>query len=130
MVSIFHFDLRPWRCDFGSCLTLFLKDTDGDDKADAREFSSPALPGRPTPAPVIRATADNWIYGTVGYSRFNGEVNGERHNFYFGTFRLDGSETPPASTPWGPPGNEQGTPLAPQQQPQFLRGTEPVHDGC
>ncbi len=37
---------------------------------------------------------DNWIWGTVGYSGFNGIVGGNRHKFGMGVFRFkpDGSE--------------------------------------
>ena len=42
----------------------------------------------------LRYGLDNWIYGTVGYSRFKGEVGGEEFNFGSGTFRFksDGSK--------------------------------------
>ena len=75
---------------------LFLKDTDGDDKADLREVLFSGFGNGDTHAGPsnLRYGLDNWIYGTVGYSRFNGEVNGERHNFGMGTFRFksDGSK--------------------------------------
>ena len=36
---------------------------------------------------------DNWLYGCVGYSGFNGEIRGEKKQFAMGTFRFkaDGS---------------------------------------
>ena len=75
---------------------LFLKDTDGDDKADHREvlFTGFGMGDTHAGPSNLRYGFDNWIYGTVGYSRFNGEVNGEKHNFGSGTFRFrpDGSD--------------------------------------
>jgi putative membrane-bound dehydrogenase-like protein len=75
---------------------LFLKDTDGDDQADVRETLFTGFGTGDTHAGPsnLRYGFDNWIYGTVGYSRFNGEVNGKRHNFGSGVFRFksDGSE--------------------------------------
>ena len=75
---------------------LFLKDTDGDDKADHREvlFTGFGVGDTHAGPSNLRYGFDNWIYGTVGYSRFNGEVNGEKHNFGSGTFRFrpDGSD--------------------------------------
>ena len=59
---------------------LFLKDTDGDDKADLREVLLTGFGVGDTHAGPsnLRYGVDNWIYGTVGYSRFNGEVNGKK----------------------------------------------------
>ena len=75
---------------------LFLKDTDGDDKADVREvlFTGFGVGDTHAGPSNLRYGFDNWIYGTVGYSRFTGEVNGTRHNFGSGIFRFksDGSE--------------------------------------
>ncbi|MBC8350235.1 MAG: ThuA domain-containing protein [Verrucomicrobia bacterium] len=75
---------------------LFLKDTDGDDKADKREvlFTGFGVGDTHAGPSNLRYGFDNWIYGTVGYSRFNGEVNGKKHNFGMGTFRFrsDGSD--------------------------------------
>ena len=74
---------------------LFLKDTDGDDRADNREILFRGFGAGDTHAGPgnLRYGFDNWIYGTVGYSRFNGEVAGEHHNFGMGVFRFraDGS---------------------------------------
>ncbi|MGF1583312.1 MAG: PVC-type heme-binding CxxCH protein [Gemmataceae bacterium] len=88
---------------------LFLKDTDGDDKADVRKilfrgfgtFDTHAGPSN------LRLGLDNWIYGTVGYSAFNGTVGGKRHRFRQGIFRFqaDGSEleflTSSSNNTWG-----------------------------
>ena len=95
---------------------FFLKDTDGDDKADVREVLFTGFgPGDTHAGPSnLRYGLDNWIYGTVGYSRFNGEVNGQRHNFGSGTFRFraDGSEMEFLhqynNNTWGIGLNEQG----------------------
>src|SRR5690606_7181064 len=74
---------------------LFLKDTDGDDKADVRE---PRLPGwgifdtHAMQSNLARGF-DNWLYGAVGYSNFQGNVGGENLRFGQGIFRFqpDGS---------------------------------------
>ncbi|MDA8774842.1 ThuA domain-containing protein [Opitutales bacterium] len=75
---------------------LFLKDTDGDDRADVQEVLFTGFGTADTHAGPsnLRYGLDNWIYGTVGYSRFNGEVGGEKFNFGSGTFRFkpDGSK--------------------------------------
>lgn len=74
---------------------LFLKDTDGDDRADVREvlftgwgtFDTHAGPSN------LRYGFDNHIWGTVGYSAFNGAVGGDSIRFSQGFFRFapDGS---------------------------------------
>ncbi len=75
---------------------LFLQDTDGDDKADICKILITGFGLNDTHAGPsnLRYGLDNWIYGTVGYSGFNGEVNGETHSFRSGTFRFksDGSK--------------------------------------
>jgi putative membrane-bound dehydrogenase-like protein len=75
---------------------LFLKDTDGDDKADTKEviLSGFGIGDTHAGPSNLRYGPDNWIYGTVGYSRFQGKVNGKEHNFGSGVFRFkpDGSE--------------------------------------
>ena len=74
----------------------FLKDTDGDDKADIREvlFTGWGVGDTHAGPSNLRYGFDNWIYGTVGYARFNGTINGEKHNFGMGVFRFrsDGSD--------------------------------------
>src|SRR6266496_4608452 len=74
---------------------LFLKDTDGDDKADVRE---PLLPGWGTgDTHAMQSNLgrgfDNWLYGAVGCSNFRGEVGGKDLQFGQGVFRFqaDGS---------------------------------------
>lgn len=70
---------------------LFLKDTDGDDKADVREivmdgwgtFDTHAGPSN------LQYGIDNKIYGAVGYSGFKGTIFGEDFQFGQGIYRFD-----------------------------------------
>ena len=75
---------------------LFLKDTDGDDKADVREVLTTGWGVSDTHAGPsnLRYGFDNWIWGTVGYSSFKGEVGGKKLSFGSGAFRMkpDGSQ--------------------------------------
>jgi putative membrane-bound dehydrogenase-like protein len=75
--------------------TLFLRDTDGDDKADERKvlFKGWGMGDTHATASNIRHGHDNWIWGVVGYSGFEGEVGGKRVKFGMGVFRFkaDGS---------------------------------------
>ena len=75
---------------------LFLKDTDGDDKADVHEVLNTGWGTGDTHAGPsnLRYGFDNWIWGTVGYSAFNGTVGGEKKRFSSGVFRMkpDGSQ--------------------------------------
>jgi putative membrane-bound dehydrogenase-like protein len=70
--------------------TLFLKDTDGDGKADVKQILLTGWGTRDTHAGPsnLRYGFDNWIYGAVGYSGFNGEVAGERLLFKQGFYRF------------------------------------------
>ncbi len=69
---------------------LFLKDTDGDDKADIRRkiitgwgtFDTHAGPSQ------LQYGFDNQIWGSVGYSGFDGDINGESLKFGQGFFRF------------------------------------------
>jgi putative membrane-bound dehydrogenase-like protein len=69
---------------------LFLKDTNGDDKADVREklitgwgtFDTHAGPSN------LKYGLDNKIWGTVGYSGFNGTVSGQKFNFNQAVYRF------------------------------------------
>ena len=74
---------------------LFLKDTDGDDRADVREILNTGWGTGDTHAGPsnLRYGFDNWIWGTVGYSSFSGTVGGEQKRFGSGVFRMkpDGS---------------------------------------
>ena len=75
---------------------LFLKDTDGDDKADERRVLMEGWGTNDTHATLsnLHYGLDNWVYGTIGYSGFNGEVGGESHQFGNGVWRMkpDGSK--------------------------------------
>ncbi|MCM4165728.1 MULTISPECIES: PVC-type heme-binding CxxCH protein [unclassified Arenibacter] len=70
---------------------LFLKDTDGDDKADVKEmvmdgwgvFDTHAGPSN------LQGGIDNNIYGVVGYSGFKGSISGEDFEFGQGIYRFD-----------------------------------------
>ena len=74
---------------------LFLKDTDGDDKADVREvlfegwgtFDTHAGPSH------VQYGLDNKIWGTVGYSGFDGTVGGQHHKFSSGVYQFDPEAT-------------------------------------
>ncbi|MDO6604772.1 PVC-type heme-binding CxxCH protein [Arenibacter palladensis] len=70
---------------------LFLKDTDGDDKADVKEvvmdgwgvFDTHAGPSN------LQRGIDNNIYGVVGYSGFKGNISGENFDFGQGIYRFN-----------------------------------------
>ncbi|MBX7206727.1 MAG: c-type cytochrome [Verrucomicrobiaceae bacterium] len=74
---------------------LFLKDTNGDDKADVRKEIMTGWGIRDTHAQAsnLHYGFDNWIYGCVGYSGFDGQIGGETKQFSMGTYRFkpDGS---------------------------------------
>lgn len=74
---------------------LFLKDTNGDDKADVRKEIMTGWGIRDTHAQAsnLHYGFDNWLYGCVGYSGFDGQIGGESKNFSMGTYRFkaDGS---------------------------------------
>ncbi|MFC5455848.1 PVC-type heme-binding CxxCH protein [Prosthecobacter fluviatilis] len=74
---------------------IFLKDTDGDDKADVRETVIDCWGIRDTHAQAsnLHYGFDNWLYGCVGYSGIEGYVGGKKHQFAMGTYRFkaDGS---------------------------------------
>ena len=75
---------------------LFLKDTDGDDQADVRQDIITGYGIRDTHAQAsnLHYGLDNWIYGCVGYSGFDGVVGGQALSFTMGTYRFkpDGSQ--------------------------------------
>ncbi|MBI4662751.1 MAG: ThuA domain-containing protein [Verrucomicrobia bacterium] len=75
--------------------TEFFKDTNGDDKADERRvlFGGWGMRDTHATASNLRYGFDNWIWGTVGYSGFNGTVGGKPLRFGQGIFRFkpDGS---------------------------------------
>ncbi|MDX2248376.1 MAG: ThuA domain-containing protein [Bacteroidia bacterium] len=69
---------------------LFLKDTDGDDKADVKEkiisgwgvFDTHAGPSN------LKYGFDNQIWGTVGYSGFEGQIAGKAYKFRQGFYHF------------------------------------------
>ncbi len=67
-----------------------LKDTNGDDKADLRESLITGWGMRDTHALAsnLKYGLDNWIWGAVGYSGFNGTVGGQPHNFNQALYRF------------------------------------------
>ena len=75
--------------------TLLLKDADGDDKADEQQvlFEGWGTNDTHAAASNIRRGFDNWIWGVVGYSGFDGVVGGRRQ-FGMGVYRFkpDGSD--------------------------------------
>jgi putative membrane-bound dehydrogenase-like protein len=76
--------------------TEFFKDSNGDDKADERRvlFSGWGMRDTHATASNLRYGFDGWIWGTVGYSGFNGTVGGKDIRFGQGIFRFkpDGSK--------------------------------------
>jgi putative membrane-bound dehydrogenase-like protein len=74
---------------------LFLKDTNGDDKADVRQEIMTGWGVNDTHAQAnnLHYGLDNWLYGAVGYSGFRGNVGGTDLQFAQGTYRFkpDGS---------------------------------------
>lgn len=96
---------------------LFLKDTDGDDKADSRKilfsgfgtFDTHAGPSN------LHYGFDNWIWGCVGYSGYKGKF-GTADSLKFGQaffrFKPDGSDmewvTSTSNNTWGFAFNETG----------------------
>jgi putative membrane-bound dehydrogenase-like protein len=88
---------------------LFLQDTNGDDKADVKKivftgfgtFDTHAGPSN------LHYGFDNWIWGSVGYSGFNGKVGADSVKFGQGFFRFkpDGSKleyvTATSNNTWG-----------------------------
>ncbi len=74
---------------------LFLKDTNGDDKADERKeiMTGWGINDTHAQANNLHYGYDNWLYGCVGYSGFRGTVGGVEKQFSMGTYRFkaDGS---------------------------------------
>ncbi|QHT67857.1 dehydrogenase [Rhodocytophaga rosea] len=95
---------------------LYLKDTNGDDKADEKKilftgfgtFDTHAGPSN------LHYGFDNWIWGCVGYSGFKGVSKGDSVKFgqAFFRFKPDGSEiehiTTTSNNTWGFAFNETG----------------------
>ncbi len=74
---------------------LFLRDADGDDRADERReiMTGWGINDTHAQANNLHYGHDNWLYGAVGYSGFNGTVGGKEMRFAQGTYRFkaDGS---------------------------------------
>ena len=96
--------------------TLFLKDTNGDDKADETKVLFTGWGSGDTHAVSsnIKLGLDGWVYGCVGYSAFSGQVGGESIKFSSGFFRFksDGSKMEflgkTSNNTWGFAFNENG----------------------
>jgi uncharacterized protein len=71
---------------------LFLKDTDGDDKADVKEilFSGFGTGDTHAGPSNLHFGLDNWIWGCVGYSGYDGKagINSEKLKFGQAFFRF------------------------------------------
>ena len=97
--------------------TLFLKDNDGDGKADERKilFEGWGTGDTHATASNLRYGPDNWIWGVVGYSGFDGDVGGKRVRFGMGVYRFksDGSALEfvrsSNNNTWGLGFSEEGT---------------------
>ena len=95
---------------------LFLADTDGDDKADVRKeiMTGWGIGDTHAQANNLHYGYDNWLYGCVGYSGFNGEIGGDMKRFAQGTYRFkaDGSALEFlhqfSNNSWGHGANEAG----------------------
>ncbi len=70
--------------------TLFLRDTDGDDRADERKvlFSGWKTDDTHAGPSNLQDGFDGWFYGVVGYAGFEGEIAGERRSFRTGFYRF------------------------------------------
>ncbi|MBX9583866.1 MAG: ThuA domain-containing protein [Gemmataceae bacterium] len=82
-------------------VTLFLKDTDGDGKADVRQELLRGWATNDTHAGPsnLHYGFDNWVYGSVGYAGFRGTVNGEALNFRQGYYRFKAEPTGDRAAP-------------------------------
>lgn len=95
---------------------LFLKSSQGDDKADVRTEIMTGWGVNDTHAQAnnLHYGYDNWLYGCVGYSGFNGEIKGVKKQFAQGTYRFkaDGSALEFlhqfSNNSWGHSANEFG----------------------
>ena len=70
--------------------TEWFADTDGDDRADQSKvlFEGWGIRDTHATASNLRYGFDNWIWGVVGYSGFNGNVGGKDMRFGQGIFRF------------------------------------------
>lgn len=96
---------------------LFLKDTDGDDKADVKKilFSGFGTSDTHAGPSNLHYGFDNWIWGSLGYAGFQGKF-AEKDSVKFGQgffrFKADGSDfehiTSTSNNTWGFAFNETG----------------------
>ncbi len=70
--------------------TLFLKDLDGDDRADVKQvlFSGWSLSDTHAGPSNLRYGLDNHFWGLVGYAGFKGEIAGADRDFRSGFYRF------------------------------------------
>jgi putative membrane-bound dehydrogenase-like protein len=70
---------------------VFLKDTDGDDRADVREVIMTGWSQSDTHAGPsnLKYGLDNKIWGVMGYAGYTGEVRGKPVSFSQGVYRFD-----------------------------------------
>ncbi|MES2730583.1 MAG: PVC-type heme-binding CxxCH protein [Bacteroidota bacterium] len=95
---------------------LYIKDTNGDDKADVRKTLFTGFGTSDTHAGPsnLHYGFDNWIWGCVGYAGFKGKVGNDSLQFGQGFFRFkpDGSKleylTRTSNNTWGFAFNENG----------------------
>lgn len=83
--------------------TLYLRDTDSDDRADERHVLITGWGTYDThagPSNLLYGL-DNWIYGTVGYAGFQGTIAGETLRFGQGIYRFRLERDP--ANPQAPP---------------------------
>lgn len=97
---------------------IFLKDTNGDDKADEKKilFSGFGTGDTHAGPSNLHYGFDNWIWGSVGYSGFEGKLKNNADSLRFGQalfrFKADGSDiewmTSTSNNTWGFAFNEAG----------------------
>ncbi|MFT2009290.1 PVC-type heme-binding CxxCH protein [Pontibacter sp. 13R65] len=70
---------------------FFMKDTDGDDKADVKQKIISGWGKSDTHAGPsnLKYGLDNKVWGVLGYAGFDGTVGGKQHNFSQGVYRFD-----------------------------------------
>ena len=110
---------------------IFLKDTNGDDKADVRETIMTGWGVRDTHAVAsnLKYGIDNWLYGAVGYSGFDGVIEGKPLRFQQALYRFsaDGKRMQHmanfTNNTWGLglQRDERPVRVDGQQRPQLLR---------
>ena len=85
-------------------VTLFLKDTNNDGKADVRQelFRGWSTGDTHAGPSNLHYGFDNWVYGSVGYAGFNGTVNGEKIAFKQGFYRFRVEKNQGADAPRSP----------------------------